>query len=168
MEKTGLIHRVFCVESARLPLKSFSDRRSFKVYALDVGLLGALAGVSARLVAQGDRIFDEYRGALVENFVAQELTARSRDGLYYWRSSGGKAEVDYLLEGEGAVLPLEVKAGVNPRSKSLRSFDEQFSPPVLLRTTLLNLKRARRILNIPLYALSSCLSLVDAGGDSGT
>ena len=97
----------------------------------------------------GDRLFAEYRGALVESYVAQQLAAAAAGELHYWRSSGGKAEVDFLLERGGEVLPLEVKSGVNPRSKSLRSFDSQFAPPLLVRSTLLNLKRAARVLNIP-------------------
>jgi len=153
LEKAGLIHRVFAVETARLPLKGYADRRCFKVYALDVGLLGALAGTAPQLAVQGDRLFAEYRGALVENFVAQQLAATFRGDLHYWRSTGGKAEVDFLIEQKGVVFPLEVKAGVNPKSKSLQSFDAQFSPPARLRATLLNLKRDDRTLNIPLYAI---------------
>ena len=161
LEKTGLIHRVFGVETARLPLKGHADRQCFKVYSLDVGLLGALAGLSPQLVVGGDRIFSEYRGALVENFVAQHLAVTSAQDLHYWRSSGGKAEVDFLIEKEGSVLPLEVKAGVNPKSKSLKSFDAQFAPPVLVRSTLLNLKQDARMLNIPLYAISERLRFID-------
>lgn len=74
--------------------------------------------------------------------------------LHYWRSKGGKAELDFLCEFSGKIYPLEVKAGINPRSKSLRSYDMQFSPSVLARATLLNLKKDGKILNLPLYALS--------------
>lgn len=138
----------------------YADRRSFRVYALDVSLLGALAGAPPRLLVHGDRLFEEYRGALVENYVAQQLTAAAAGELHYWRSSGGKAEVDFLREREGEVFPLEVKAGVNPRSKSLRSFDSQFAPPLLVRSTLVNLKRDARVLNIPLYALPDGLRFI--------
>ena len=136
LEGAGLILRAFGVETDRLPLRGYADRRSFKVYALDVGLLGALAGAAPQLLVHGDRLFVEYRGALVESYVAQQLAAAAAGELHYWRSSGGKAEVDFLLERGGEVLPLEVKSGVNPRSKSLRSFDAQFSPPLLVRSTL--------------------------------
>ena len=164
LEGAGLILRAFGVESARLPLLGYADRRSFKVYALDVGLLGALAGAAPRMLVQGDRLFEEYRGALAENYVAQQLAAATAGELHYWRSSGGKAEVDFLLERGGEVLPLEVKAGVNPRSKSLRSFDAQFAPPLLVRSTLLNLKRDARVLNLPLYALPDGLRFTGSGG----
>ena len=165
LEQAGLIHRVFAVGTARLPLGSYAHRRSFKVYALDVGLLGALAGTAPELLAHGDDLFAEYRGALVENYVAQQLAATSATagGLYYWRSSGGMAEVDFLLERGGEVLPLEVKAGINPRSKSLQSFDSQFSPRALARTTLLNLKRDGRVTNIPLYSLPNGLRFLSYG-----
>ena len=160
LEGAGLILRAFGVETARLPLRGYGNRRSFKVYALDVGLLGALAGAAPQLLVRGDCLFEEYRGALVENYVAQQLAAEAVGELHYWRSSGGKAEVDFLLEREGEVLPLEVKAGVNPRSKSLRSFDAQFAPRLLIRSTLLNLKRDARVLNIPLYALPDGLRFI--------
>ena len=164
LERAGLIHRAFAVETARLPLRGHADRRSFKVYALDVGLLGALANTALQLTAHGDRLFAEYRGALVENYVAQHLAAASAGELYYWRSSGGKAEVDFLLERDGAILPLEVKAGVNPKSKSLRSFDARFSPTLLVRSTLLNLKRDDRVLNVPLYAVPDGLRFTRSAG----
>ena len=170
LEGAGLILRAFGVETAHQPLRGFADRRSFKVYALDVGLLGALAGAAPQLLVHGDRLFAEYRGALVENYVAQQLAAAAAGELHYWRSSGGKAEVDFLLERSGEVVPLEVKSGVNPRSKSLRSFDSQFAPPLLVRSTLLNLKRDARVLNIPLYALPDALRFagdLDARGLRG-
>ena len=164
LERAGLIHRAFAVETARLPVRGHADRRSFKVYALDVGLLGALANTAPQLMAHRDRLFAEYRGALVENYVAQQLIASSAGELHYWRSSGGKAEVDFLLERDGEILPLEVKAGVNPKSKSLRSFDARFAPPLLVRSTLLNLKRDGRVLNVPLYAVPDGLRFTRTPG----
>ncbi|GAG41620.1 unnamed protein product, partial [marine sediment metagenome] len=89
----------------------------------------------------------------VENYVAQQLKATKGMELYYWQSSGS-AEVDFVCDYSGHILPLEAKAGINPRSKSLKSFDQKFAPPVLFRTTLLNLKKDDRFVNIPLYALS--------------
>jgi len=148
LENTGLIHRAYGVEIPRHPLKACADRSSFKVYALDVGLLGALAETPCRILMRGDQLFSGHRGAFVESFVAQQICSSLGLRLYYWRSAGRKAELDFLLETGAGILPLEVKAGVNPKS----SYDEQFSPPLLVRTTLLNVKRDGRILNVPLYA----------------
>ncbi|MBI4025295.1 MAG: ATP-binding protein [Verrucomicrobia bacterium] len=154
LEKTGLIHRSFAVEMVRPPLKGQADPKCFKVYALDVGLLGALAETPTEIVAKTEALFAGYAGAFAENYVAQQLAAQGGPPLYYWRSRGGKAEVDFLCEVGGAVYPLEVKAGLNPKSKSLKSFDDQFHPPLLGRSTLLNLKLDGRILNAPLYAVA--------------
>ena len=154
LEDAGLIHRAAAVRTVRHPLKHYADRGCFKVYALDVGLLGAMSGSPVALLARGDRLFNEYEGAFVENYVAQQLISHSQPSLYYWRSRGGRAELDFLCEFAGRICPLEVKAGINPRSKSLRSYDLQFSPSALVRTTLLNFKKDGKILNLPLYALS--------------
>ena len=154
LEDAGLIHRATAAGTPKHPLKHYADRGSFKIYALDVGLLGAMSQSPTELLAKGDRFFNEYEGAFVENYVAQQLLSHSQTSLYYWRSKGGKAELDFLCEFSGRICPLEAKAGVNPRSKSLRSYDLQFSPPILVRATLLNFKKDGKILNLPLYALS--------------
>jgi len=154
LNDAGLVHFCYAVSASRPPLKHCADRSIFKVYALDVGLLGAMARTPPEVVVQGERLFTEYRGALAENYVAQELAAGGYPDLYYWRSAGGKAELDFLCEIGGAVAPLEVKAGLSRRSKSLRSYDQQFASDVLVRTNLLNLERDGKICNVPLYAVS--------------
>lgn len=153
LEKSGLIFRIFRVKTAKSPLKGYIEDNIFKVYALDVGLLGAMANIAPDILVRGDRIFQEFEGAFVENYVTQQLKAAKGMELCYWQSSGS-AEVDFVCEYSGHILPLEAKAGINPRSKSLKSFDQKYAPPVLFRTTLLNLKKDDRFVNIPLYALS--------------
>ena len=153
---SGLILRAFSVSTAKFPLKGYMNQNNFKVYLLDVGLLGALAGVPLEILARGDRLFNEYQGAFVENFVAQQLAASLMMGLCYWRSEGKMAELDFLCTVDNNIYPLEVKAGINPKSKSLKSYNQQFHPPLLVRSTLLNLKCDGKICNIPLYGIS-CL-----------
>lgn len=160
LEDAGLIHRCRAVKTARVPLRHYADDGCYKVYPLDVGLLGAMARTPLELLAQGDRLFNEYEGAFIESYVAQQIVAHFRNDLYYWRSKGGKAELDFLLECRGRSYPLEVKAGVNPRSKSLRSYDDQFAPPLLARTNLLNLRRDGKTCNVPLYAVSQLSRLL--------
>ncbi len=160
LEDAGLILRAFACSEGKHPLKGYVDRRSFKVYALDVGLLGAMLNVPVETMAGNDRLFDEYRGAFVENYVAQQLASHVRIDLYYWKRSGKQAELDFLFPFEDRVFPLEVKAGINPRSKSLKSYDQQFNPSLLLRATLLNLKFNGKILNIPLYGVMSILRFI--------
>ena len=153
LEDAGLILRAFNISTAKKPLQGYIDRNSFKIYMLDIGLLGAMTNMSIELFAQGDKLFTEYKGAFVENHVAQQLAAMKRP-LYYWSRSSGTAELDFILETTDDILPLEVKAGINPKSKSLLSYDNRFHPTLLLRSTLLNLKRDGKIINIPLYALN--------------
>lgn len=160
LEDAGLIHRATAAGTIKHPFAHYADRGCFKVYALDVGLLGAMSRLPVELLAGGDRLFNEYKGAFVENYVAQQLMAHFGQPLYYWRSKGGKAELDFLWEFSDRIYPLEVKAGINPRSKSLRSYDMQFSPPVLARATLLNFKKDGKIINLPLYAVSLLPELV--------
>ncbi len=149
----AVILRAHCISKPDLPLGRHSDRSAFKVYAADVGLLGAMVKLPERVLLQGDALFTEFRGALAENYVAQQLAQSLSRDLYYWRSEG-IAEVDFVVERDGQTHPLEVKAGVNPKSKSLRVYDEKYTPPALSRSTLLNLKRDGKICNYPLYAVS--------------
>jgi len=154
LDDSGLIHRANAVQTVKRPLMHYADSSCFKVYALDVGLLGAMAGSPVELLVQGERLFNEYEGAFVESYVAQQLVSHFGQPCYYWRSKGGKGELDFLCEFGGEIYPLEVKAGINPKSKSLRSYDLQFKPGRLVRTNLLNLKNDGKILNLPLYAIS--------------
>lgn len=153
LKDTGLIYCVNAVETSKHPLTYYADQSIFKVYVLDVGLLGAMAKVSIDVLSQGTRLFNEYEGAFVENYVAQQLTAAGQEKLFYWRSKGGRAELDFLYETSENIIPLEVKAGINPRSKSLKSYDDQFAPSCLTRATLLNLKQDGKIFNLPLYTV---------------
>lgn len=153
LEDAGLIRRAFRVSSPRMPLKGYRDPSAFKVYSLDTGLLGAMAGLDPRLSITGDSAFEQYAGALTENYAAQSLASALEQPLSYWKADGGIAEVDFLLEIAGEILPLEIKAGVNLRSKSLRSYGDRYSPTVQLRSSLRNLRQDGSVCNIPLYAL---------------
>jgi predicted AAA+ superfamily ATPase len=160
----GLVRLCYAVTSNRTPLKHYQDPRCFKVYALDVGLLNAMARTPPQHLVAGETIFTEYRGALTESYVAQELVALGGRDLHYWRSSGGKAEIDFLVEHGGEVVPLEVKAGPARHSKSLASYDHQFLPRTLVRTSLSNLRVDGKSLNIPLYAVSRLPDLLPTSG----
>ena len=161
LDGAGLIYRANAVETCKLPLKHYADHNCFKVYALDLGLLGAMANSPPELLVKGERLFNEYEGAFVENYVAQQLVSHFSQSLYYWRSKGGKAEIDYLCELAGKIYPLEVKAGLNTKSKSLKSYDLQFSPAQLVRSNLLNFKKDGKICNLPLYAVSLMPKLIE-------
>lgn len=154
LDHAGLVCRAFLLSVCKSPLSGYFDRSSFKVYLLDVGLLGSMANIPVAELLQGNALFNEFGGAFVENYVAEQLMALPNTPLYYWKNEAGIAEVDFVCEKAKSVYPLEVKSGVNVRSKSLKSFDERFQPTVLCRTTLRNFTRDGKIMNIPLYAVS--------------
>lgn len=151
----GLILRSILTCTPKMPLKAYREASGFKIYACDVGLLGALSNAPVDLVPGEDSIMTEYHGAFVENYVAQHLVAERGDGLYYWKNIGRASEVDFLIQEGPAILPLEVKAGVNVKSKSLAFYASKYEPPFTLRTSLRNLRIDGKVVNIPLYALQS-------------
>ena len=153
LEDAGLIYRCTRISTPRMPLKSYCDISAFKIYVLDVGLLCAMSGLTPDILLGENKLFSEFKGSLTENYVAQQLKACKSAGLYYWASSG-IAEVDFVLQGERDILPLEVKAGSNIRSKSLLSYDNKYNPTALSRTSLLNIKQDGKMYNYPLYAVS--------------
>ncbi len=150
----GLVIACHQVSTGKIPLKAYADPSAFKLYAFDVGLLGALAGLSPHILVEGDAIFREFEGMFVENYVAQQFHALPGSELYYWASApSGLAELDFVGESKGRVYPLEVTAGLNLRSKSLDSFDKKYAPPLLCRASLQNLRKDGRKANFPLYAI---------------
>ena len=147
----GLVIKVYNTHTPKLPLSAYREDR-FKLYFLDIGLLGALIRVSQRSIVQGDKLFSEFNGAFVENYAAQELVAHGQKEMYYWTSKR-QAEVDFVVALHDQVMPLEVKAGVSKQKKSLRVYGDKYHPPVLSRSTLMNFKEDGNVRNYPLYAL---------------
>lgn len=154
LRDAGLVHASHCVSKPGIPLASYARPSTFKIFAHDVGLLCAKARLPLSALVERDRPFTEFHGALVENYVAQELVANGESPLFYWKNERGLAEVDFVCLFEGRVFPLEVKAGINPRAKSLREFERKFSPTAVTRATLLNLREDGGVRNLPLYAVS--------------
>ncbi|MBI5274122.1 MAG: ATP-binding protein [Chlamydiales bacterium] len=148
-----LIYKAYQVSTPKLPLKSYGDREAFKVYLLDVGLLGAMCRLPARVIVEGDLFFVEFKGSFTENYVAQALKAADENPLYYWTSER-EAEVDFLLEKEGRIFPLEVKSGTSTKKKSLLVYQEKYHSPVLSRSSLMNLKKDGNLCNYPLYYMN--------------
>ncbi len=145
----GLLMKARLVQTPRLPLSAYADGRAFKVYMNDVGLLGAMLRVPPEILLRGHRLFDEFSGAFTENYVAQQLYPRTRE-LYYW-TSGASAEVDFILQHGNEVLPLEVKAGINVKSQSLKLYGTRYQPGALSRATARGARTDGAIDNYPLY-----------------
>ena len=148
-----MVHKVKNISQIDLPLESHANIDIFKIYPLDVGLLGSLLEVPAKLVLEQEGIFSQFKGALAECFVAQELFSYGFRNIYYWTSTGS-AEVDFVVCKDSQILPIEVKSGANLRSKSLKVFGERYPECPLTRISTLNFNENARTRNFPLYGLS--------------
>jgi hypothetical protein len=146
----GLLHRVNQISKPAVPLTGYVTN-AYKVYLNDVGLLAAKSGLDIKTLLEGNRIFEEFKGALTEQYVLQEMIANGMTP-YYWISEG-RAEVDFVFKHDFGVYPLEVKAEENLQSKSLRVYSEKFSPPFALRTSMRDYRKESWLINIPLYAI---------------
>ena len=148
----GLLTKVYRVEKPAMPLKSYIDFTAFKIYMLDVGLLGALSDLDARAILEESEIFVEFKGALAEQYVLQQLISDTQYTPYYYSVSSHN-EIDFVLQREGQVVPLEVKAAENLRSKSLRAYCDKFKPVLAVRTSLSGYREQEWMTNLPLYAV---------------
>lgn len=150
LSDAGLIHKSFQVSTPKFPLSAYADNTIFKIFLLDVGLLGAQSNLSMKTIIDENALFTEFKGALTENYVAQELIAAQNRNPYYWTSEG-VAKIDFLIEKDHEIYPLEVKAGSSSKKKSLLVYNQKYSPSKLLRATTMNLKHNGDIYNYPLY-----------------
>ena len=146
----GLTYKVKQVSKPSFPLISY-ETSFFKIFIHDVGLLGAMSDLDVKTLLEGNRIFEEFKGALTEQYVLQEMTANGVTP-YYW-SSNGTAEVDFVFKMGSDIYPLEAKAEENLQGKSLKLYHERFKPPVSLRTSMKDYRKESWLTNIPLYAI---------------
>lgn len=149
----GLVHRVSRVNAAGIPLKAYEDLKAFKLFMADVGLLGCMAGLHQRTLLEGNRLFTEFKGALTEQYVCQQLQTIPDMGVYYYTNDRGSCEVDFVLDYDGQAVPVEAKAEANLMAKSLRTYRDRFNPSVSVRTSMADYKREEWLVNLPLYAI---------------
>ncbi len=150
---TGLIYQSYRTKTLKYPPKAYLENNIFKLYFLDVGLLGALLGLSGKMILESDSLFREYNGAFTENYVAEELSAMGFNDLFYWASKNS-AEVDFVIPFEDTFFPLEVKSGDSKKKKSLKVFSEKYPSFALSRVTMMNFRKDGIIHNFPLYGIS--------------
>ena len=151
----GLIHKVSRVNSASIPLKAYEDLKVFKLFPLDVGLLGCQAGLHQGILLDGDSLFVEFKGALTEQYVCQQLKTVEDLGVYYYTNDRGTCEIDFVVDTGEHVIPVEVKAESNLRAKSLKTYNERFEPELSIRTSMSDYKKEDWLLNLPLYAIEN-------------
>ena len=155
LEDAGLIYRVQKVTKPALPLKSYAELTAFKVYMLDIGLLGTLSELDPYVILHGNNAFVEFKGALTEQYVYQQLTCETSYPLYYFATEKSTYEVDFLLQKNASFAPLEVKAAENLKSHSLQMFHEKYQPLHSYRTSMSNYRKQDWLTNIPLWAIQN-------------
>jgi len=148
----GLIHKTNRITKPGMPLAAYQDN-GFKLYLLDVGLLAAKSNLDVKSLLEGNKIFEEFKGALTEQYVQQQLIASLGIRPYYWSTERGTAEVDFVLQHGADIIPLEVKAEENLKARSLKSYVEKYSPNLAVRTSMSNYRKEEWLTNVPLYAI---------------
>ena len=159
LEDAGLIIRNYRITKPDIPLIAYIEMNSFKMFLLDVGLLAAKANISAKVLLDGCKIFEEFKGALTEQFVAEQLKASDRE-LYYYSTENSSGEIDFIIQQEMYCIPIEVKAEDNLRARSLRAFCEKYNPEIAIRSSMSNYREQDWMVNVPLYVLDKYLDKV--------
>lgn len=149
----GLVHKVSRVNAAGIPLKAYEDLKAFKLFAVDVGLLGCMTNLRQHTLLNGNDLFVEFKGALTEQYVCQQLKTIPDLAVCYYTNDRGSCEVDFVIDNGEQIIPVEVKSEVNLKAKSLKTYRERFKPEVSVRTSMADYRQEDWLVNLPLYAI---------------
>lgn len=153
------VHKVYRVSKPAIPLKFYEVRNAFKMYLVDIGLLCAMVDLDVKTLLEGNILFSEFKGALTEQFVLQQLIADNDFPIYYWSAMRSTAEVDLVIQHGGEIIPIEVKSEENLQAKSLKVFVDTFKPGQAFRTSMSDYREQEWLVNIPLYAISELVNV---------
>lgn len=149
----GLVHKVSRVTNPKIPLKAYEDLKAFKLFVVDVGLLGCMTGLNQRTLVEGNKLFVEFKGALTEQYVLQQFLANGSWNTYYYTNDRGSCEIDFVLDNGEQAIPIEVKAEENLKAKSLKTFYEKYKPEIAVRTSMADFREQEWMINVPLYCI---------------
>lgn len=155
---SGLVHKVSRVTEPNMPLKAFEDVSAYKLFLLDVGLLGAMNDLDSRSLLENDKLFKDYNGSITEQYVLQEFKTIGDLPIFYWASN--KAELDFLIQYQNNIIPVEVKATINLQAKSLKSFRQKYEPKISIRSSLADYEENTGLFNIPLYDIENIKEII--------
>ena len=153
---SGLVHKINRINKPAIPLKAYADLSAFKLFIVDVGLLNAMGNIELKTLLEGNAIFTEFKGAVTEQFVLQQLVCNNMFDIYYWSADKSTAELDFVVQYKNTVVPIEVKAEENLQAKSLKVFHQKYNTPLTVRTSMSDYRKESWLTNIPLY-LMNCL-----------
>lgn len=150
----GLVHKVSRITKPHLPLKAYEDLKAFKLFVVDIGLLGCMTGIHQDILLDGNDLFIEFKGALTEQYVLQQLTIDRDISIYYYTNERGGCEIDFLLDDGKRVIPVEVKAELNLKARSLKTYREKYAPELSVRISMADYKENDGLVDLPLYLIS--------------
>ena len=159
----GLVHKVSRITAPKLPLKAYEDLKAFKLFLVDVGLLGCMVGIGHRALLEGNALFVEFKGALTEQYVLQQLVTKKNLGIYYYTNDRGSCEIDFVADNGEAVVPIEVKAEENLKAKSMKTYYEKYSPEKAIRMSMSDYKEQEWLVNLPLYVAEEIEAVLSFG-----
>lgn len=162
----GLVHPVYRVNKPGVPLKSYADLKAFKLYFVDIGLLSCMVRLQPKTLLDGSAFFEEFKGALTEQYVLQQLMTVEPLQVFYWANDSGNAEVDFLLDDGQQVYPVEVKAETNLKARSLRVYRDQYQAKLSLRVSMADYSRQEWLINLPLYAVEYVSEILLFGSEN--
>ena len=151
---SGLIYKINCIKKPAIPLKAYIDFSAFKLFMVDVGLLGAMGNIGLKTLLEGNNIFMEFKGAITEQFVLQQLVCNNQFDIYYWAAERSAAELDFVIQYKNTVVPIEVKAEENLQAKSLKVFHQKYNTDIAVRTSMSDYRKESWLINIPLYLIN--------------
>jgi uncharacterized protein len=157
----GLVHKVSRCNKPAMPLIAYAALSDFKLYLLDVGLLAAMGNIDIQTFITEQSLFEEFKGALAEQYVLQQFKSLKQLPIYYWTAERATAEVDFLIQYQHRIIPVEVKAAENLKAKSLKVYHQKFNPEISIRTSLADYRKEDWLINLPLYA---CTAFIDENG----
>ena len=150
---SGLLLKTYKISKPAMPLIAYQDLFTFKLYVHDIGLLSAMANLDIQTLVDGNTLFTEFKGALTEQFVMQQLISSEIDHIAYWTNDKSTSEVDFVIQHKGEIFPIEVKAAENLKAKSFKFFCEKYHPKEAIRTSLSDYRKESWLTNVPLYII---------------
>ena len=161
LQDSGLITKVNNVDKPAIPLRAYQNENTFKLYVVDVGLLAAMVDLSVTTITTNDNILSAFKGAVTEQYVLQQIIAAKKVKPYYWTQQNAQAEVDFIIDYNDKITPIEVKAGENLQAKSLKIFSEKYSPTESIRTSMSNYRAESWLINLPLFAIHNLFGILE-------
>lgn len=157
----GLVYQINRVNDCKIPLSAYQDFSAFKLYILDIGLLTAMSKIDVSALLEGNEIFVEFKGALTEQYVLEQLKSNTNVPIFYWSADKGIAELDYIVQIGKYNIPIEVKSNENLKAKSLKSFIDKYNTKVNVRTSMSEYRKEENLINIPLYMIGNIEKIIE-------